>query len=367
VKALKLQALPEGVTRAADYDAHARQALEPVAWDYLSAHAGDGVTARANRAAWDAIALLPRVLRTTSAPRMEGTLLGQAMPWPVLVAPMALQTLAHSDGETAVAMAAAAQGAGFVLSSQAGTPLETVAALARADSGRGPLWFQLYWMADRGALLDLVQRVESAGYEALVLTVDAAVRGQRPGLQLPPGTATVNLPPAAGAPRNLEALLAEAPTWDDVAWLRSRTRLPLLLKGVLHPGDALLAASQGVAALVVSNHGGRVLDTAAATALALPRIAEAVGGALPLLVDGGISRGTDVLKALALGAQAVLVGRPVLWGLAAAGAAGAAHVLRLLRDEFQLALAQCGVLDAGAVTPELLLNHALDLSQPCGK
>lgn len=363
----RLQAVPDDVTRACDYEAHARQRLDPAAWDYFSAQAADGITARANRAAWDAIALLPRVLRTAGVPRTEGTLLGAALPWPVMVAPMALQRLAHPDGEAAMALAAAAQGAGLVLSSQASTPLEAVAALARADGGRGPLWFQLYWMADRGALLELVRRVEAAGYEALVLTVDAAVRGQRPGFQLPPGISALNLPPSCGGVRSLAQLLAAAPTWDDVAWLRSRTHLPLLLKGVLHPQDARLAASQGVAGLVVSNHGGRVLDTAAATALALPRIADAVGAALPLLVDGGIARGTDVLKALALGAQAVLVGRPVLWGLAAAGAAGAAHVLRLLRDELLLAMAQCGVAAAGDATPDLLLNHALDLPQPSGK
>lgn len=349
-----LQPLPPGVTCAADYEAHARRALDPEAWSYFSAQAGDGATARANRAAWDAHALLPRVLRKIPAPRTDSTLLGRHLPWPLLVAPMALQKLAHPDGEVAMAIAASAQGAGMVLGSQASVRLETVAAAVRGDAGRGPLWFQLYALPDRGQTLELVRRAEAAGYEALVLTVDASVRAQRAPFKLPPGVATVNLPPAP-APASLRDLLAAAPGWDDVAWLRGQTSLPLLLKGVLHPADAAEALRQGVAGLIVSNHGGRTLDGAVATAAVLPRLAEAVQGALPLLVDGGITRGADVVKALALGAAAVLVGRPALWGLATAGAAGAAHVLRLLRDELELAMAQCGAASLAELTSELLL------------
>lgn len=353
-RAPALQALPEGVQRAADYEAHARRVLEPAAWDYFSASAGDGHTLRANSAAWDRIALLPRVLRGLRAVDTSCELFGRPLPWPVLVAPMALQRLAHPDGEAATAVAASALGAGLVLGSQASTTIETVAGAFGPAAGRGPLWFQLYLSGDRGATLDLVRRAEAAGCEALVLTVDAGVRAARP-LQLPAGVAAVNLPASAEAPSGLQDLLARAPTWDDVAWLRAQTRLPLLLKGVLHPADAREAARQGVAGLVVSNHGGRVLDGAAATADALPAVADAIGGALPLLVDGGIRQGTDVLKALALGARAVLVGRPVLWGLATAGAAGVAHVLRLLRDELELAMAQCGAGSLAELDREFLL------------
>ena len=347
-----LQGVPEGVRCAADYEAHAGKALTPEAWSYFSAQAGDGATARANAAAWEHWALVPRVLHGVRHIDLATTLPGCTLPWPVLVAPMALQRLAHPDGEVATALAASALGAGFVLGSQASVPIEAAAAAFGPDApGRGPLWFQLYLLPARGATLSLVRRAEAAGCQALVLTVDAGVRAARP-LQLPAGMAAVNLPPSPAAPQSLELFLAQAATWDDVAWLRGQTRLPLLLKGVLHPEDAREALRQGADGVIVSNHGGRVLDGALATALALPAIADAVGGGLPLLVDGGITRGTDVLKALALGARAVLVGRPVLWGLATAGAAGAAHVLRLLRDELELAMAQCGVasparLDAG--------------------
>jgi 4-hydroxymandelate oxidase len=349
-----LQPLPAGVTRAADYEAHARAVLGDDAWNYFHAHAGDGHTARANRAAWDAIALLPRVLRGLRSIDTSTTLLGARLPWPVLAAPMALQRLAHPDGEVAMAFATSAIGAGLVLGSQSSTAIEDVAAAFLADPQRGPLWFQLYLLPERAATLELVRRAEAAGCEAIVLTVDAAVRAGR-ALRLPPDVAAVNLPPAGGA-GSLQDLLAQAPGWEDVAWLRSATRLPVLLKGVLHPSDAREALQQGVDGLIVSNHGGRVLDGAAATPIALPAIVAAVEGKVPVLVDGGIRAGTDVLKALALGASAVLVGRPLLWGLATSGAAGAAHVLRLLRDELELAMAQCGAgslaqLDGG------LLSH----------
>lgn len=349
-----LQSLPPGIERPADYEAHARAALSEEAWSYFSAQAGTGLTTKANRAAWDALTFQPRVLRGLRSVATGSELLGRPLPWPVLVAPMALQRLAHADGEVATALAASALGAGLVLGSQASIAIEAVASAFGPAPGRGPLWFQFYLLADRGLTLELVRRAERAGCEALVLTVDAGVRARR-ALQLPPGIATVNLPPAR-AGHSLEDLLAEAPTWDDVEWLRAQTRLPLLLKGVLHPGDARTAAAVGVAGLIVSNHGGRVLDGAAATAVALPRIADAVGDTLPLLVDGGIASGADVLRALALGARAVLVGRPVLHGLAAAGAAGAAHVLRLLHDELRLAMAQCGVGSLGDIGPDLLVR-----------
>ncbi|KRC31131.1 alpha-hydroxy acid oxidase [Acidovorax sp. Root219] len=362
------QQLPPGIASLADHEQHARQHLDDNAWAYFAGGAADEISLRANRSAWDALTLWPRMLRPLAGGHTRIELLGRTLAHPVLLAPVAFQRMAHGDGELATAYAAAAMGAGVVLSTQATLPLETIAQAVLNDAGRGPLWFQLYLQHDRGFTRALVERAEAAGYEALVLTVDAPSSGardreRRAGFRLPPGIDAVNLaqmppaPPVALQPGQsalFDALLHQAPTWDDVAWLQSITRLPVLLKGVLHPADAHQAASLQVAGLVVSNHGGRTLDTAPATATALPRIVQAVHGALPVLVDGGIRRGTDVLKAMALGASAVLVGRPVVWGLSNAGAAGVAHVLRLLRDELEIAMALTGCATLADASPALL-------------
>jgi len=352
-----VEPLPEGLVALSDHARQAQSRLDPAAWAYLCGGAGDEITLRANRAAWDAIALLPRVLRPLSGLTTQVELLGHTLAHPVLVAPMAYQRLAHSDGEIALAHAAAAQGAGLVLSAQASQPLEAVAQASNAYSERGPLWFQLYLQGDRSLTQALVARAEAAGYEALVLTVDAPTGGvrdreRRAGFRLPDGISAVNLTGLAPS----KAGPSQAATWADVQWLRGATRLPIILKGVLHPDDAREAAALGVAALIVSNHGGRMLDTTLPTADALPAIADATGDALPLLVDGGIRRGSDVLKALALGARAVLVGRPCTWGLANAGAVGVAHVLRLLRDEFEIAMAQCGCTSPAGISRGLLVG-----------
>lgn len=364
-----VEPLPPGLLTLADHEALARTRLDDNAWAYFSGGAADESTLRANQHDWQALRLLPRVLRPLEGLNTRVELLGQTLAHPLLVAPMAYQRLAHADGELAMAHAAAAQGAGLVLSTQASLPLDAVAQAFGAYPERGPLWFQLYLQADRGVTQALVQRAEAAGYQALVLTVDAPVHGardreRRVGFRLPAGISAVNLAGASEAPPPL----ASAPTWADVAWLQATTRLPVILKGVLHPDDARQAAALGVAALIVSNHGGRTLDTSVSTAFALPRVADAVGNSLPLLVDGGVRRGTDVLKALALGARAVLVGRPCLWGLANAGAVGVAHVLRLLRDEFEMALALCGCASVAAVQRSLIApgpNSTAHPSTPC--
>ena len=363
-----IEALPPGLANLADHEAAARARLDDKAWAYFSGAAGDGLTLRANRAAWDAIGLWPRGLRSLSGGHTRIELLGRTLAHPVLLAPVAYQRLAHPDGELASALAASAQQAGFILSTQSSVRLETVAQAIGADPGRGPLWFQLYFQPDRGVTRDLVERAAHAGYEALVVTIDAAVSGardaeRRAGFRLPPGVSAVNLPPAgamapAGASLFETSLAAAAPTWSDIEWLRGISPLPIVLKGILHPADARQAAALSLDALVVSNHGGRVLDASPATAWALPRVADAVGGSLPLLVDGGIRRGTDVLKALALGARAVLVGRPAVWGLANAGAAGVAHVIRLLRDELEIALALCGARTPAEVDSDMVIANA---------
>jgi len=362
-----LDTLPPGVVTLEDHARHAQTHLDDNAWAYFSGGAGDEITLRANRAAWDRISLNPRVLRAMAGGSTRVELLGHTLAHPILLAPVAFQRMAHPDGELAMAYAAAAQSAGIVLSTQASLPMETVAQAARSNPQRGPLWFQLYIQQDRGFTHALVQRAEAAGFEALVLTVDAPTSGardreRRVGFQLPAGVSSVNLAGlATPAPVGLrpdqsalfDGLLAHTPTWADVEWLQSITRLPVLLKGILHPGDARLAQQLGIAGLVVSNHGGRTLDTAPATATVLPRIAQAVPG-MPLLVDGGIRRGTDVLKAMALGASAVLVGRPYIYGLANAGAMGVAHVLRLQRDELEIAMALTGCARLQDASPALL-------------
>ena len=364
-----VEKIPAGIVTLDDHARHAQTVLDANAWAYFSGGAGDEITLRANRSAWDAQQLYPRVLQPLAGGHTRVTLLGRTLAHPILLAPVAYQRMAHPDGELASAYAAAALGAGMVLSTQSSIALETIAAAAIPESARGPFWFQLYLQHDRGFTLELVQRAEQAGFEALVLTVDAPTHGardreRRADFQLPPGVSAVHLAGLAPLPSValqpgqsalFDGLLAHAPTWDDVAWLQSQTRLPVLLKGILHPADARQAAALGLAGIIVSNHGGRTLDTAPATAAVLPRIKDAVGS-LPVLVDGGIRRGTDVLKALALGASAVLVGRPYVYGLANAGAVGVAHVLRLLRDELEIAMALCGCKTLDQASPALLFE-----------
>jgi 4-hydroxymandelate oxidase len=379
-----LTPVPARVVNLHDHEAEAQRVLDAQAWAYFSGGAADEVTLRANAQAWQSLSLLPRVLAPLQGGHTQVRLLGRLLPHPILLAPVAYQRLAHPDGELATAVAAAAQGAGLVLSTQSSTLMEHVAqAFGRkppatpqaADAAGspapsstagdgGPLWFQLYWQPDREVTQQLIERAEAAGFEALVLTVDAPVHGARDrerhaGFVLPAGLRAVNLPAApastaspqqdaAGEPASaFDSVLRHAPTWADVRQLIQGTRLPVLLKGILHPDDARAALDTGAAGVIVSNHGGRTLDTAIATAHALPAVAQAVGGQMAVLVDGGLRRGTDIFKALALGADAVLIGKPHVYGLAHAGPMGVAHVIRLLRDELEIAMALCGCATLG--------------------
>ena len=346
--------MTQPIVNLQDHEHAAQAALSEAAWAYFSGGAADEITLRHNVAAWRSLRLSPRVLQDLSGGHTRCRLLGREWPMPLLVAPMAYQRWAHPEGESGMALAAAAQGCGMVLSHQTSTPLHDVAALVASDAERGPLWFQLYLLTDRGALRELLAQIEAAGFEALVLTVDAPVHGvrdreRRQGMPLPEGVKAVHWP--TSDPKNKPStglcggLADAAPTWTDVQWLIGQTRLPVLLKGITHPQDAVHALKLGAAGVIVSNHGGRVLDTLPATAELLPRIVQAVRQhhpQAPVLVDGGIRRGTDLFKALALGADAALIGRPALYGLAHAGACGAAHVLRLLRDEFEATMTLTG-------------------------
>jgi len=276
------------------------------------------------------------------------TVLGTESSMPLFVAPTAFQRTVHPDGEIAMARAAAAVGTVICLSTFATATIEDVAGAAPG----APRWFQLYWSSDRGFVRDVVGRAEAAGFGAVIVTVDLPRLGRREqdlrtGFVVPkelPVPAFLALAEAARAvsPEDISWAVDDTLTWDDLAWLRSVSSLPVLVKGVLTGEDAVLAADAGVDGVVVSNHGGRQLDGVAATLDVLPEVVEAVGDRLVVLMDGGIRRGTDVVKALALGARAVLAGRPPLWGLGAGGAEGAQRVLELLRDEVELALALSG-------------------------
>jgi 4-hydroxymandelate oxidase len=290
--------------------------------------------------------------------------LGQRISMPVMVAPTAFHKMACEEGEVAAARAAGRAGTAFCLSSLSTTAMEDVFAAASS-----PKWFQLYIYKDKGLTAELVARAEAAGAEAIVLTVDAPGWGNRErdtrnGFRLPPGLAVANVVPAgkgdfpqvegSGLAAYVRTYFEEALSFDDLEWLCSTTRLPVVVKGVCRGDDARHSADQGAAAVVVSNHGGRQLDTAPPTSEALPHVVEQVGDRCEVYVDGGIRRGSDVLKGLALGARAVLVGRPVLWGLVAGGEEGAFTVLEILRRELDEAMLLCGYESAGAVDGSIL-------------
>ena len=338
----------------ADYEALAEARLDPAAWDYYRSGAHDEVTLRNNRAAFERIAIRPRVLVDVSSIDIATTVLGVPVSMPILIAPAAYQCLASEEGERDTARAAGAAGTVMCVSTLATRSIEEVAEVAT-----GPLWFQLYVYAQREISASLVRRAEKAGYRALVLTVDTPRLGTRErdvrnGFGLPPHLRQANFagtgeelaherePGASALATQVAALFDTSLTWEALTWLRGVTSLPVLVKGVLTAEDAELAVQHGAAGIIVSNHGGRQLDTVPATIETLPEVAEAVAGRCEVYMDGGIRRGTDVLKALALGARAVLIGRPALWGLAAAGEAGVRHVLELLRDELVLAMMLAG-------------------------
>jgi 4-hydroxymandelate oxidase len=349
-----------------EVEAAALAALPQMVRDYFAGGAGDEITLRACRAALERVTLRPRVLVDVSKRSQSVRVLGSEIAAPVLVAPMAFQRLAHDEGEIATARAAKAAGTVMILSTLATCRMEDVVAAAAPSK----VWFQLYVFKDRAATQALVERAEKAGCAAIVVTVDAPYLGRRERdvrnrFGLPEGIHIANLtgfgkdelPPQAqgsGLGRYFEEQLDASFSWKDLAWLRKATSLPIVLKGVLRADDAERATDAGVAGLVVSNHGGRQLDGSIASIDALPAVADAAGSSLEVYVDGGIRRGTDVVKALALGARAVLLGRPVLWGLATGGEDGVRNVLSLLSAEIDLAMALCGARTADDVTRDLV-------------
>ncbi len=344
-----------------ELEAAAQNKLEQTAFDYYVSGAEDEVTLRDNRAAFSRLKLHYRVLRGFTTRSLETELLGHKLSMPVLIAPSAFHGLAHPDAELATIRAAHAAGTIMTLSTTSNMSLEQV----RNASPDAMLWFQVYLYKDQSVSLEMIRRAEAVGASALVLTVDTPMLGRRERdirnhFKLPDhlriGNLMTTLPSVDGS--GLGAFVRDnfklEIGWDDVAWLRSVTNLPILLKGVCHPEDARLGVEHGAAGIWVSNHGGRQLDSSPATIDVLPRIADVVAGAVPIVLDGGVRRGTDVVKALALGATAVALGRPVLWALALDGQAGVTHALELLRAEVDATLALCGYDDVRRVSRELV-------------
>jgi|SRR5947209_5310114 len=336
-----------------EYEAAAQALLPAMAFEYIAGGAGDELTLRANRAAFARRQIVPRVLCGIERPSVRTSVLGHEIDLPVLLAPVGFHRLAHGDGEMASARAAQAAGTIFIGSTASTYAMEEVAPECDA------WWFQLYVLRDRELNRHLVQRAEAAGAGALVVTVDTPVLGRREAdernrFALPDGVSWANfvdpryaamaaLPEGSSLAAYVAQGIDSTLSWAHLDWLASITSLPVIPKGILHPDDARIAIDHGARAIVVSNHGGRQLDGAIATLDALPAVAEAVDGRIEVLLDGGVRRGGDVLKALALGARAVLIGRPYLWGLAVGGEAGARRVLELLATELTRDLALCGL------------------------
>jgi 4-hydroxymandelate oxidase len=322
-----------------EFESEARQRLPRAVYEYVAGGAGDEHSLRANEESYQRIFLRPRVLRSVVPVDLSQELFGRPLSVPFLLAPAAYQRLMYPDGEIGSVQGATRYGVPFILSSNGTVPIEEIMAIPGVRC-----WFQLYVQGDRGFTRDSIARVEAAGSEAVCVTVDTPVLGLRPrqlraGFRVP---AEMELPHAVRFREASDPGLHSAVTWRDVDWLRSVVKGKLLLKGVLHPADAELAVRAGVDGIMVSNHGGRNLDTIIPTIEALPEIVEQVGGRVPVFVDGGIRRGTDALKGLARGANAVLIGRPYVYALAVAGAEGVARCLSLLIEELRLAMALVG-------------------------
>ncbi|WP_373079131.1 alpha-hydroxy acid oxidase [Zhongshania sp.] len=345
-----LQNIPADIVCLDDYQRYAKEFLAHDIYEYLAAGAADEYTLDRNRSAFNRIELKPRLLQDFSAASTQITLLGHDLAHPFLLAPLAYQQLCHASGEIATAIAADAMDTAMVVSTLATASLEDIAAQTDA-----PKWFQLYFQPSREDTLGLLERAEAAGYSAIVITVDAPLSGlrnraQRAGFRLPPEIQAVNLPsaPTNGLPNSagpsslIHQLMAQAPQWQDLRWLKQQTKLPLIIKGVINPDDAKRFADMGIDGIIASNHGGRCLDGLPASIDALPAIRQALGEDFVILLDSGIRRGSDIIKAIALGADAVLIGRPQVFAVAVAGALGVAHMLRLLKEELEITMALCG-------------------------
>jgi len=365
--------VPDFPTDLTRLEGAARAAMTPQAYDYVAGSAGGEDTASENLAAFRRWRIVPRMLTDVSTPSYASTVLGTELTVPFMLAPVGVLAIAHKEAELAVARAAAAQRVPMILSTAASTAMEEVA----AANGDGQRWYQLYWPKDRTVAASMLGRAQAAGYSVLVVTLDTRILAWRPrdlaNGYLPflraIGIQNYTSDPAfqaslAGADSDDAAVLRwtqifgdTSLTWDDLPFLRQHWNGPIVGKGILSASDALRAAAAGLDGIIVSNHGGRQLDGEIGALDALPAVAEAVGGRLSVLFDSGIRSGADVLKALALGAQAVLVGRPYVYGLALGGEAGVRHVLRALRQDFELTMRLAGLAGLSDLSPDCLLRR----------
>jgi 4-hydroxymandelate oxidase len=349
-----------------EFEQAAREILPKMIYDYYVGGADDEVTLRDNRAAFQHWKLRPRTLAGVGSRSLETSVLGTKLSLPVGIPPMALHMLAHPDGELGTARAASAAGVLNIVGTLASYSMEEI-----AEVSSGPRWFQLYWYKDRGMTENLIDRAKAAGYSALMLTTDAPVVGRRerdlrnrfappPGVVLKNFESATNRLMTRGEGSGLSAYVAAQVesnlTWKDLDWLITRAGMPVVLKGIMTAEDARLAVEHGAEAIVVSNHGARQLDTTLPSIDVLPEVMDAVTDKLEVLVDGGFRRGTDIFKALALGAKLVLIGRPVLWGLAVDGEAGVRHVFDMIRTDFDIIMALCGCASIGDIKREMVVR-----------
>ena len=364
--------MPTSPVNIYEYETIAKERLPQPEYDFIAGGAADEITLRRTREVFDAIMLRPRMLVDISAQDLSTTVLGQRIAFPIMVDPAGHHGRAHPEAELATARAAGAMGTVMILSSGSTRPLEEVAKVAT-----GPIWFQQYLYKDKGLTKQMAQRAQDAGYSALCLTLDSTVRSKRErnirnNYSNPPSPNYAGLELqenswrfSSDAPRGANALIDRAATWSYLDWLADNTPLPLVVKGIMTGEDARLCVEHGVKGLIVSNHGARQLDTTFASVEVLPEAVEAVDGRAEVYLDGGIRRGTDVLKALALGARAVLIGRPLFWGLAVDGEPGLQAVIQMLRDELEMAMGMCGrptvqsidISLLGTVSPLLSVLH----------
>lgn len=358
-----LTQIPAYLQTIADYEMEAKKHLSNMVWDYLQGGSMDEVSVRDNLQQFQDIQLLPRMLKDLSQGSTEIEIFGQKFPHPIFLAPIGHQQQFHPEAETASALAAEVMGSNIILSTFTNTDMRAL----KQDNPRK--WFQLYWQGDREKSLALVKMAEAHHYTALVITVDSPHTGIRDrerraffhlpkDMQHPHTPAHIPLPELKeGDHPVFHGLMKIAPTWEDIAWMVKQTYLPVILKGIVHPQDAQLAIQHGVKGLIISNHGGRVLDTCISPLIALQLIKKVVPADFPLLYDGGIRRGSDVFKAIALGASAVLIGRPYIYGLATAGALGVAHVIKILKEEFEITMALMGTATVAEIQPGCVLNR----------